>query len=331
MTDAPAYESRRFRVPEAEKDLRLDIFLASSCEDISRSRLKKLIEKGRVTVDGLPVTHASRRISGGAKIELHLEPLAPPALEPEDIPLTFLYEDEHIVVVDKPAGLVVHPGAGHRHGTLIHAVLARTTLRFPEITERAGLVHRLDKDTSGVLLVTKHPDALDRYSALFAERRTDKRYLAIVRGNPRDDHGHLDTLYGRHTFNRVKFSSKVAKGKRAVTDWRVLSRGRLATLLEVTIHTGRTHQIRVHLADLGHPVIGDLLYGQALPRPQRPAGLSEFEAIFRMSRQALHARSLAFVDPYSGRRRVFQAPVPPDMAAVCAALGVDVTKIPDAE
>jgi len=317
-----ADDLRTVTVPAEADGARLDVVLAAALEDVSRARLKRLIEKGRVTVDDQPVTHASRRVAAGARVVVAVEPPEPSRVAAEDIPLDVLYEDGHIVVVNKPAGLVVHPGAGNRSGTLVNALMAHTALDFPDDdSERAGLVHRLDKDTSGVLLVTKHPAALERYQRLFAERKADKTYLALVKGHPKADHGRIETLYGRHPFNRLKFTGKVARGKTAITEWKVAGRSRLATAMEVRILTGRTHQIRVHLAEMGFPVVGDLLYGQPLQRPSEVAAQVEYRALFDLKRQALHAWRLAFPDPYTGQRRTFEAPLPPDLAAAFALAG----------
>jgi len=323
MADLPADDLRRVLVPPEAEGERLDRVLAGALPDVSRARLKRLIEKGRVAVDGQPVTHASRRVTAGARITCLVEPPEPLALEPEDIPVPILYEDAHIVVVAKPPGLVVHPGAGNPTGTLVNALLGRVAFAFPESAarERLGLVHRLDKDTSGVMVVTKHPEALDRYSALFAERKTEKTYLALVKGLPRLDEGRIDTLYGRHPNNRLKYTSRVTRGKRAVTTWQVRGRGRLAAALEVGIETGRTHQIRVHLAESGHPVLGDSLYGQPLSVPADRLARPEFDRLFRLPRQALHAWRLAFTDPFSGQRRVFTAPLPDDLRPAFELLG----------
>jgi 23S rRNA pseudouridine1911/1915/1917 synthase len=319
MTD----DLRTVTVPSEHDGARLDVVLAAALDDVSRARLKRLIEKGRVTVDDQPVTHASRRVAAGARVVVSVEPPEPTHVAAEDIPLDVLYEDEHIVVVNKPAGLVVHPGAGNRSGTLVNALLAHAALDFPdEASERAGLVHRLDKDTSGVLLVTKHPAALERYQRLFADRKTDKTYLALVKGHPKAEQGRIETLYGRHPYNRLKFTGKVPRGKTAVTLWKALGRSRLATALEVRILTGRTHQIRVHLAELGFPVVADLLYGQPLARPSDPGSQAEYRQLFALTRQALHAWRLAFPDPYTGQRRTFEAPLPPDLAAAFALAGV---------
>ena len=318
-----ADDLRTLRVPPESDGARLDVVLAAALDDVSRARLKRLIERGRVTVDDAPVTHASRRVRAGARVTVSVEPPEPVAAAPEDIPLDVLYEDEHVVVVNKPAGLVVHPGAGNRSGTLVNALLAHTPLDFPdEYAERVGLVHRLDKDTSGVLLVTKHLAAMERYQKLFADRKADKTYLALVKGHPRADSGRIETLYGRHPFNRLKFTGKVTRGKSAVTLWKTLGRSRLATALEVRILTGRTHQIRVHLAESGFPVVADLLYGQPLQRPSDPAAQAEYRALFGLTRQALHAWRLAFVDPYSGQRRAFEAPLPADLAGAFALAGL---------
>ncbi len=310
-------------VPPEADGARLDVVLSTALADVSRARLKRLIEKGRVTVGDDQVTHASRRVAAGAVLRVVVEPPEPSAVAAEAIPLDVLYEDEHLVVVNKPAGLVVHPGVGNRSGTLVNALMAHTPLDFPdEYTERVGLVHRLDKDTSGVMLVTKNLAAMERYARLFADRKADKTYLALVKGHPKADQGRLETLYGRHPFNRLKFTGKVQRGKTAITLWKAIGRSRLATAMEVRILTGRTHQIRVHLAESGFPVVADLLYGQPLQRPADPAAQDEYRVLFALGRQALHAWRLSFVDPYSGKQRTFEAPLPPDLARAFVLAGV---------
>jgi 23S rRNA pseudouridine1911/1915/1917 synthase len=312
-------------VPLERDGDRLDRVLASALTDVSRSRIKQQIERGRVTLDEQAVTHASRRVRAGQTLRLHLEPLPPARLEAEDIPLEILHMDAHLVVVNKPAGLVVHPGAGNPRGTLVNALLAKVRLAFPDDQgERPGLIHRLDKDTSGVIAVTRHPDAQDRYSALFSARQVRKIYLAIVQGRPGIDRGVLDTFYGRHPGNRVKYSSRVTAGKRAITEYKVLARGRHASALAVRIKTGRTHQIRVHLADAGFPVVADSLYGRPLPRPHRYGADPEFQALFALPRQALHAWKLGFVDPFSDEAREFIAPIPDDLRPIVEILELDI-------
>jgi 23S rRNA pseudouridine1911/1915/1917 synthase len=320
---------RREAVDQGWVGERLDRFLASRIPQVSRSRLKELIEHGKVALDGKPVTHASRRLEAGQVAEVWLEPEAPARLVAEDLPLEVLFEDERLLVINKPAGLVVHPGAGNRSGTLVHALVGRPGMDFPEEEEapgedgpRMGLIHRLDKDTSGVLVVTKNPQAQERYARLFAERQTRKQYLAIVKGGPREDQGRIQTLYGRHPHNRLKFTGRVSHGKTAITEWRVLARGRLASVLEVGILTGRTHQIRVHCAEAGFPVLGDLLYGQPLQKPAERGSWSEFEVLFRLPRQALHAWKLSFPDPFTGEQRAFTAPLPADLDPALRLLGL---------
>ena len=320
-----AAEARIVVVPPERDGDRLDRVLASALADVSRSRIKQQIERGRVTLDERAVTHASHRVRAGQTARLYLEPAPPARLQAEDIPLDILHMDEHLVVVDKPAGLVVHPGAGNPRGTLVNALLAKVRLTFPDDQgERPGLIHRLDKETSGVIAVTRHPDALDRYSALFSGRRVRKIYLAIVQGRPSSEREVIDTFYGRHPRDRVKYSSRVSGGKRAVTEYKVLARGRHASALAVRIQTGRTHQIRVHLADAGFPVVADALYGRPLPRPHRYGADPEFQALFALRRQALHAWKLGFVDPFSGEPREFVAPIPADLRPVLDVLELDI-------
>ncbi len=280
---------------------RLDRWLTAEFPELSRARVQALIEAGHVRVDG-NLRKPAHRLQGGETVEVEIPPPAPEELVPEPSPLRILYEDEHVLVLDKPAGLVVHPGAGHARGTLAAALLAHA----PGIAgvggpRRPGIVHRLDKDTSGLLVVAKSKAAYDSLVEQLARRSVSRRYWALVHGRVRPDSGVIDKPIGRHPHDRVKMAVRpVGRGKRAVTRYRVLERLAHFTLLEVSLETGRTHQIRVHLADLGHPVAGDEVYGgkRRAPLPVACEGY------------ALHAAGLAFVHPITGRRMEFTAPLP---------------------
>ena len=278
---------------------RLDRVLVVLFPGRSRALLQKHIEAGAVTVDGV-VPKARTPVTAGAQIRYTPPPVEPLALVAEDIPLSILYEDEHLLIVDKPAGLVVHPALGHASGTLVNAVLHHVQdLERDEDDVRPGIVHRLDRDTTGCLVVAKTPRTHELLSQAFAERQVEKVYVAVVKGSPKSDSGTFDTLYGRHPTERKRFSSKVQSGKRAVTHYRVLERYAHAALVEVRLETGRTHQIRAHFADAGHPLVGDTLYG-------RKGGV-DFE------RPALHAARLAFLHPITQVPLVAEAPWPADL------------------
>jgi len=299
---------RRHRVPPEARGERLDAHLARAFPDLSRARLRQLLEQGRLTVSGRPASKPALRLKGGEEVALDVPPPAPAEPQPQDLPLRVLHEDADLLVLDKAAGMVVHPAAGHADGTLVNALLHRVKdLRGVGGELRPGIVHRLDRDTSGCLVVAKHEQALRALQKAFAGRSVHKRYLAIVHGVPRAAKATLDTPYGRHPTQRKKFTGKLEAGKRAVTAYEVRERfGSAAALLEVELHTGRTHQVRVHLAEAGHPLLGDALYGRR-----------RTEVI---GRQALHAWKLDFPHPRTGARMAFEAPPPPDFTAALDAL-----------
>ena len=281
---------------------RLDRWLAVRVPDVSRSRLQELIEAGHVRVDGA-TRRPAHRLRGGEMVDLEIPP--PPAEEliPEPIPLTIVHEDADVLVVDKPAGMVVHPGAGHARGTLAAALLSHA----PQIAgvggpRRPGVVHRLDKETSGLLVVAKTQAAYDSLTAQLAARTVSRRYLVVAHGRVLQAQGVVDAPIGRHPHDRVRMAIRPAgRGKRAVTHYRVLERFRDFTCLEARLETGRTHQIRVHFSSLGHPIYGDEVY-----RLRSTTRLSiPFTGI------GLHASALAFVHPMTGSRMEFSSPLPP--------------------
>ena len=294
--------------PEARGE-RVDAFLARQELGLSRSRLKQLIEQGQVTVAGVAV-HAALRLKGGEALELTVPAPEPATPVAQDLPLTIVFQDKHLLVLDKPAGLVVHPGAGNRDGTLVNALLHHVKdLEGVGGELRPGLVHRLDKDTSGLMVVAKHERALAALQAAFQARDVDKRYLALVRGIPEPPEGTFRTLHGRHPTQRLRFTGKVRTGKSAVTHYRVDEVLVKAALVEATLETGRTHQIRMHLSEAGHPIFGDALYG----------GVRRDEARV-IDRQALHAFALGFAHPVSGKALRFEARPPKDFRAALVAL-----------
>ena len=278
---------------------RLDIVLMARHHDFSRSRIKGLIEAGFVKVNGEVVTKAGAKVDESDSLDVFIPPPVPAVPEPEDIPLDVLHEDEHILVLNKPPGLVVHPAPGHLTGTLVNALLAHCpALGGIGGVSRPGIVHRLDQDTSGVMVVAKTQRAMDVLANIV------KTYLALVHGTPSPPEGRIETLIGRSPFDRKKMAIVDRNGKVAVTNYRVAASARAVSRVECVIETGRTHQIRVHMASLGCPVIGDRTYGKgALDRRLDPVP----------ARQMLHAWKLRLWHPVKGVEMSFEAPPPPDM------------------
>ncbi len=279
---------------------------------LSRARVQRLLSDGHVLLDGRPAK-ASARLRGNERITVEIADPEPSGVVPQDLPLEVLHEDRDLIVLDKRAGMVVHPARGTPHSTVVNALLHRLGGEGAG-GDRPGLVHRLDKDTSGCLVVARTEAALLDLQAQFQDRTVEKVYLALVHGHlPRE--GRLETPFGRHPRDRKRFTSREGS-RRALTEWRVQERfGDRATLAEVTLHTGRTHQIRVHLSEAGHPVVADATYGgvrrEARMAPDDPVRL----ASTAVGRQALHAWKLAFHHPRTGRLRRFEAPVPQDLLA----------------
>ena len=297
-----------FAVEPGAAGRRLDLWLAKKLPQASRTRLKALVAEGRVSVDGRQVK-ASTRLKAGQRVIVTIPPLPPETLTPEPIPLRVIYEDPDVLVVDKPARLVVHPGAGQRTGTLAHALLAHAPATAGVGgPRRPGIVHRLDKGTSGLLVVAKSPRAYAGLTAELAARQVTRRYWALVHGEVRQAAGTIDAPIGRHPRHRTRMAVLPAgKGKRAVTHFTVLERFKGYTYLEARLETGRTHQIRVHLASLGHPVVGDATYRLgSTPRITDPALAALVEGLDGV---ALHAASLAFTHPVTGARLEFSSPL----------------------
>ncbi|HUP21178.1 MAG TPA: RluA family pseudouridine synthase, partial [Gemmatimonadota bacterium] len=296
--------------------LRVDRGLAERLP-LSRSRVQGLIEDGRVEMDGAVVERASAGVAAGAVVVVRVPPKRASTLTPEAIPLDVLWEDARCLVIDKPAGLVVHPAPGHLTGTLVHALLH---LR-PEVSgvggeRKAGLVHRLDKDTSGCLLVAKDDAAHAALSAQFAERAVKKLYRAWTWGHLGARSGVVDAAIGRSLRDRQRMSTRTRRGRSAVTRWRVIESYDVAEELEIDLETGRTHQIRVHLSEAGHPVIGDARYGGGPARARGFHGPQEARArrvAGAAPRQALHARALTFDPPGGGARVEVVSPLPADL------------------
>ena len=300
--------THRFVVAPAEAGERLDQFLARQDLPLSRSQLKRRIDEGEVAVNGDPAK-PGRKLRAGDQVIFVPPPPAPTRLLSEDLPIVVLHEDRHLIAVDKTAGLVVHPAAGHASGTLVNALLHHCRdLAGIGGELRPGIVHRLDKDTSGVLVAAKDDATHAALAALFKKKDLERVYLAIVAPPPAAPAGTIRTLYGRHPVDRKRFTAKVKQGKRAVTHWRVVERfGDRAALVECRLETGRTHQIRVHLAEHGSPVLGDPVYGRR-PRDEALAALAK-----RVGRQLLHAAVLAFRHPITGEALRLETPMPADM------------------
>jgi 23S rRNA pseudouridine1911/1915/1917 synthase len=307
------------RVAAARAGERLDRYLVAELPGCTRSALRRLILDRRVDVDGLPAAKPGLALTAGARVEVRL-PAAPAARpEPQAIPLSIVYEDDELVAVDKPAGLVVHPGHGRRDATLVNALLGRATpLAAVGAPERPGIVHRLDRGTSGLIVVAKTDTAHHALARAFAERRVEKRYIALVWGRIEPPAGTIERAIGRSAVDRVKMSV-AARGARAATShYRTVRTLGGFSLLEVRPVTGRTHQIRVHLQSLHHPVVGDERYGgrpwRGIADPRKRAALAAFD------RLALHAAELAFEHPRSGIPLRLRAPLPPEFEALLAVL-----------
>lgn len=299
--------SRRIElvVPADAAGERLDRFLATAPDVGTRSQAKQLLDADHVRVDGM-ARKSAYVVRGGERIQVELRAPEPRGVEPEDIPLRVLYEDDDLLAIDKPAGMVVHPAPGARRGTLVHALAYRLgALPAAGDPERPGIVHRLDRDTSGVLLVARTRRAHESLARQFQERRVEKRYVAVVRGVFAASGGRIDRPIGRHPRERKRMSVRTTRGRPAVTRWNVVERLPGATVVALAPETGRTHQLRVHLAALGHPIVGDRVYGV------RRAGRGGGRIVF--PRQALHAESIAFAHPATGVRLTIRAPVPPDI------------------
>ena len=287
-----------FIVEAGEESVRIDRYLAEHCADFSRSYLQKLLKDQAVSVNGKP-EKANYKTQEGDRILLEVPDLREPDILPEDIPLDILYEDEYLMVVNKPKDMVVHPSAGHMEGTLVNGIMAHCKGRLSGINGvlRPGIVHRIDKDTTGALLICKD-DAVHRDIAeQLKEHSIKRRYRAIVQGNLKEDEGTVDAPIGRHPVDRKKMAVNYKNGKEAVTHYKVLERFGQYTYIECRLETGRTHQIRVHMASIGHPLLGDTVYGTA----KNP---------WKLQGQTLHAMVLGFRHPVTGEFMEFEAPLP---------------------
>jgi 23S rRNA pseudouridine1911/1915/1917 synthase len=307
------------RLESAHAGWRLDRALADAVPTLSRERLKALIRSGAVEAAGSAVRDPALKVKGDEALRVAVPEPAAAHNEAQDIPLTIVFEDEHLLVIDKPAGLVVHPAAGNLDGTLVNALLHHCAGKLSGIggVARPGIVHRIDKDTSGLLVVAKSDVAHEGLAKQFAAHSIDRRYLAVLNGVPRTASGTVDAPLARSAANRKKIAIVEGnRGKRAVTHWKRLEVLRDAALVECRLETGRTHQVRVHMASIGHPLLGDPVYGRSGKTHGKLLKEIEFD------RQALHAAELGFTHPVTKSRLSFSSPMPADMQELKRRLGV---------
>ena len=320
-------------VDESHAGQRLDLFLSGALPQLSRTRVQALIREGQVASSGATIEDVKYRVKPGDRFKLAVPPPVDTTLLGEAIPLDVVYEDDALIVIDKPAGLVVHPGAGQPDGTLVNALISHCGRSLSGIggVARPGIVHRLDQKTSGLLVVAKTDQAHRALAAQFADHgRTgelERGYLALVWGAPQRTHGRIEAPIGRHPTSRTKMAVlRPDKGRHAVTHWRLVEtyghdkEGRIASLLACTLETGRTHQVRVHLAHIGHPLIGDPLYALGFKSKLRKLPDAAKAKLAALNRQALHAEHLAFVHPMTGTLLEFNSPLPPDVAEIADTL-----------
>ncbi|MGL6219700.1 MAG: RluA family pseudouridine synthase, partial [Lacrimispora sphenoides] len=289
--------SQEFVVAPEEAGVRIDRYLSDQCQDISRSYLQKLLKEQSVLVEEKPVK-SNYKVSTGDRISLTLPEIREPEIMPEEIPLDIVYEDKDIILINKPKGMVVHPAAGHYSGTLVNGLMShcRSELSGINGVMRPGIVHRIDMDTTGVLIVCKNDMAHNSISEQLKEHSITRKYAAIVHGVLKDDEGTINAPIGRHPIDRKKMSINEKNGREAVTHYRVLERFRQFTYIECQLETGRTHQIRVHMASIGHPLLGDSVYGPA-------------KCPFHLTGQTLHAGVLGIIHPRTGEYMEFTAPL----------------------
>lgn len=287
-----------FIVDDIDEEKRLDIYLSNQLGDMSRSFIQKLIEQGNVKINGERSTLKKYKVKENDKIEMEIPKPKQLKVEPENLPIDIVFEDEDVLVVNKPQGMVVHPAPGNYHGTLVNALLYHcTTLSSINGVIRPGIVHRIDKDTSGLLMVAKNDKAHQSLAAQLKEHSIHRIYIALVYGNIKEEKGKIHTFIGRHPNDRLKMAVVEKNGKEAITHFSVLKRFGEYTLIQARLETGRTHQIRVHMAYIHHPLVGDPVYG---PKNQK----------FHLKGQALHAQTLGFIHPTKGFFMEFKADLP---------------------
>ncbi len=300
-------KSRIIRLQADRTTLRLDSWLSKHLPDLSRTRIQSLIKAGFVTINGHPVTSRSS-IAAGNKIRIEVPPPQSTELVAQDIPLTVIHEDQDIIVINKQSGLVVHPAPGHSSGTLVNALLHHCNdLAGIGGELRPGIVHRLDKDTSGIMIIAKNEKTMTELMRQFKSGSVHKEYIAIVHGTPNPSRGRITTCIGRSARDRKKMAVTTRMGRNAVTNYEVMETFSSSSLLRLHIETGRTHQIRVHLSYVGHPVVGDKQYG---------GGKCKCDLPIEIKRQLLHAELLAFIHPATGKQMSFKASMPDDMKTV---------------
>lgn len=320
-----------FTVAPEAAGARLDRFLAEQPEivaaHVSRSRIKTLIEAGLARIGEAPARDASKRLAAGDAVSIEVPPPEPAEPQAEDIALEIVHEDAHLIVIDKPAGLVVHPASGHETGTLVNALIAHCGDSLSGVggVKKPGIVHRIDKDTSGLLVVAKTDKAHHGLSRLFADHgRTlslTREYLAFVWGVPHRAHGTIETYLGRHSIQREKMAVvSEARGREAITHWEKIADYGVASLIACRLETGRTHQIRVHMAHIGHPLIGDSTYGSGFKTKIAKLPDAARAAVEKLNRQALHAATLGFAHPATKEEMLFESELPEDLQALKAAL-----------
>lgn len=298
---------------------RLDKALADAT-DLSRARIQALIAEGQVEIAGQPASSASAKVAAGTQFRITLPPATEAEARPQDIQIDIAFEDEHLIVVNKPAGMVVHPAAGNPDGTLVNALLHHCAGQLSGIggVARPGIVHRIDKDTSGLLVVAKSDAAHEGLAKQFAAHTVHRRYLAVCGGHPNPPEGTIDAKLGRSDANRKKMAvleKNSSRGKQAITHYKVLQRLDSSALIECRLETGRTHQVRVHCASIGHALLGDPLYGRT------PKSLKTLLSVQGFARQALHAAKLGFLHPILGQELRFHADLPADMQELIDELG----------
>lgn len=322
FTETEGFDTYCIAVRGAQKPTRIDTFVSESIKDISRTKVKELLERKLISVNKHVITKSSYKISPKDMISVRIPRWVPLEVEPENIPLRVIYEDDDLIVINKPPGLVVHPAVGNRTGTLVNALAHRcTTLSNVGGEYRPGIVHRLDKDTSGAIIAAKNNNAHNRMARTFENRKIEKFYTALVWGVFKEPKGVTTKYIGRHKKDRQKYAAYTEErfGKHAETRWEVLESFEFMTLVKVQILTGRTHQIRVHLSDLGHPVVGDEMYGGGT---QKLTGLSPrhrkiaIGALDMINRQALHCSEMRFKHPITLIPMTVEAPLPEDMSLI---------------